>query len=378
MAILHTDGRYGEDSDSDSDSSSDGERIGVEGLSADTMASLFSFLNKEEGDEEEEEEKPKDPNAKDVFECYTPGDLSMITQTLARLEKEKADVVNAWKEKVEPNFIPLEAPLDRKDIFTTLQTEGYCRINNILPAELCDRCLEQINASLDESKASGIELNPETGFGDVHARKQRWDMYLRDEGVYKEALSYMLGPSNPNGELRLLFEQLFPTTLATLDAEASRPVNFHEFSALVSEKDAPYQPIHPDSKFSPICPLYTVFIAMQDVEADMGPTLFLPRTNTEAVHELHQKTASNNELLLNSEYYQGTLRKTDCVIMDSRNLHGGGENMSKRRVLMYFTLRNPAHSMNLEDFPPNGSKWHDFNKCLSNFSLAEAGAVPVI
>ena len=43
------------------------------------------------------------------------------------------------------------------------------------------------------------------------------------------------------------------------------------------------QPVHPDTVWHTSGGIVTLFIALQDVEADMGPTFFLPGTNTAEV-----------------------------------------------------------------------------------------------
>ena len=44
--------------------------------------------------------------------------------------------------------------------------------------------------------------------------------------------------------------------------------------------------VHPDVEATakPRCALLTAFVALQDVDADMGPTVFLPGTHARAVH----------------------------------------------------------------------------------------------
>ena len=87
-------------------------------------------------------------------------------------------------------------------------------------------------------------------------------------------------------------------------------------------------------------PLYTFFIALQDVEDDMGHTTFLPRTQTPDAHLLWNRDQKQKERLIASlPAVQSGLKKGDVVIFDSRALHCGGANDSnKRRVLFYFTL----------------------------------------
>jgi ectoine hydroxylase-related dioxygenase (phytanoyl-CoA dioxygenase family) len=87
-------------------------------------------------------------------------------------------------------------------------------------------------------------------------------------------------------------------------------------------------------------PLFTFFIALQDVDDDMGHTVFLPRTHTPDAHLLWNKPQKQKEAFISvHKAAQSKLRLGDCAAFDSRILHCGSANTSaKRRVLFYFTL----------------------------------------
>jgi ectoine hydroxylase-related dioxygenase (phytanoyl-CoA dioxygenase family) len=97
---------------------------------------------------------------------------------------------------------------------------------------------------------------------------------------------------------------------------------------------------------------------MQDVDASMGPTLFLPNTNNEHDHAQHKNPKTKDKFLASCVYKQGLLKKGDLVIMDSRTMHCGTGNDSGKRVLLYFTLNNPNFH---ETPPPRGSKFEDLH-----------------
>ena len=40
----------------------------------------------------------------------------------------------------------------------------------------------------------------------------------------------------------------------------------------------------PGCSWQAVAPLFTAFVALQDVRREMGPTVFLPRTHTEPAH----------------------------------------------------------------------------------------------
>ncbi len=112
--------------------------------------------------------------------------------------------------------------------------------------------------------------------------------------------------------------------------------------------------------------MYTVFIALQDIEEDMGATIFLPRTNSRDSHTQH-KGSKKDIFLAGCEYRQGLLKKGDLTVMDSRILHCGDSNYSKRRVLLYFTLKNPLYEQLPSDpVIPSGSKWSNLHLTLKD------------
>jgi ectoine hydroxylase-related dioxygenase (phytanoyl-CoA dioxygenase family) len=73
----------------------------------------------------------------------------------------------------------------------------------------------------------------------------------------------------------------------------------------------------------------------------MGPTIFLPRSQTRAGHDQLFNATTKDAFLDNSTYTQALLRRGDAVVMDARTLHCGSANTLSRRVLLYFTLRSP-------------------------------------
>ena len=140
----------------------------------------------------------------------------------------------------------------------------------------------------------------------------------------------------------------------------------------MTDTGADSQPVHPDSHYAQYAPLWTVFVALQDIDIDMGPTIFLTNTHTSYSHDCFTGGNEQKEqLLASSEYRRSALKKGDAAVMDSRTLHFGDKNDSdgKRRVLLYFTIRNPLHSETgaEADYPPCGSKWADLHMSTRDF-----------
>ena len=357
-------------------------------LSASSLAALMQF--QEFGYFEEDiQDGPADAAIPKDALCvaYTAKDSQVIADTLRRLQRDADDSKGRTEAIMKERILldldetvvtvndgiadPEEAlALASAALAAVLAKDGVARINGVLSPELCDRCLADINEGLvvsykadndDDSCVHDDEsFKPCDGFGNVHSRNHRYDMYLRNEGSYGEALNYMLGEGTA---LKGLFHDL-------LDGESG---TFHELAALISDCGSQCQPIHPDSTFTEWAPLYTCFVALQDVDDDMGPTVFLPGTNTLKCHENLKSPFEKDEMLSTCEYRRALLKKGDVAIMDSRTFHCGDANWSdppgKRRVLLYFTIRNPRHSETgaEADYPPGGSKFPDLHLTTHDF-----------
>jgi ectoine hydroxylase-related dioxygenase (phytanoyl-CoA dioxygenase family) len=128
-------------------------------------------------------------------------------------------------------------------------------------------------------------------------------------------------------------------------------------SSYISDPGSTRQVIHADTPCfgkerdrQPI--LCTCFLALQDVRLDMGPTLFLPQTNTYAMHALFfgeedsgaTSTPVKDHFLQTHPSVLGMLPKGSCVLFDSRLLHCGTANTSVEdsRALFFFSFQHPG------------------------------------
>jgi ectoine hydroxylase-related dioxygenase (phytanoyl-CoA dioxygenase family) len=205
----------------------------------------------------------------------------------------------------------------------------------------CDALLRFINAENDAAKLQVTDnaVPFDDRFGGVNCRGQnngvfgyRQDMFLpMSAEVVRTAMSEAV-------------TALSPLLLETVTAEGM----VHEFSSFVADPGAPRQCIHADTIVLPcpqypdasMEPLYTIFIALQDIDEDMGHTQFLPQTHTPEAHVLWNVDQRKKEqFLLKQSVVQSSLKKGDVSIFDSRLLHCGCANTSaKRRVLAYCTV----------------------------------------
>ena len=118
-----------------------------------------------------------------------------------------------------------------------------------------------------------------------------------------------------------------------------------ELSVLATEKGADRQVLHPDVAYdAPHETLYSVFIALQDVTQDMGPTLFVLNSHDKRTHDQLPKTKWTEkefDVLRTKTCAEALLKKGDAVLYNARAFHQGGENTHGRRALLTLTFLKP-------------------------------------
>ena len=178
---------------------------------------------------------------------------------------------------------------------------------------------------------AAIEATFDRYFGAVRQRVHRYDLKLSvEEPIVREVLRKLCSALGP------LLEQV-----VTLDARIV------ELSSIISDPGAKPQQYHSDTLLPSTsgAPIYTCFLALQDVEPDMGPTWVIPGTHTEAQHhELRDEgpERSKKRQAAAMSAVQMTCKSGDAFVMDSRLWHHGGGNKSdSRRRLFYVTFGVP-------------------------------------
>jgi len=221
-----------------------------------------------------------------------------------------------------------------KDGYTAiLQEQGVVRINNVLSKETAQALFSYIShekITSEQAVANGY-INVRSRFSDALLKKNRCDLLLPLE----ESSVVMRG----------LYETLRQNTGISnvLEANFGLDAELYELAALISDPGSNRQVIHPDVPFQEHMPLLSCFISLQDIDPDMGGTVFLPQTNTPQHHEMLNDRSLRDGLLQSTPNKLSTLNIGDCSIYDQRLLHAGGANASdKRRIIFYFTFRNPA------------------------------------
>jgi len=223
----------------------------------------------------------------------------------------------------------------------TLNQEGVVRLNGIISPSTAAILREEILTCRDDAYdaiSTNSDAQPEDWrkyFADVLLKRNRCDLLLPFDGnsSLQKVLYEILVSSNK-------LSSILQTAMGGNDDDAT----LYELSALISEPGSPRQPVHPDNPYQEYAPLYTVFIALQDITHEMGPTMFLPRTNTEDAHDRYNNIPERDSFLESSSSVAALLNTGDASLFDSRTMHCGGANDElggSTRVLLYMSFRNP-------------------------------------
>jgi ectoine hydroxylase-related dioxygenase (phytanoyl-CoA dioxygenase family) len=223
-----------------------------------------------------------------------------------------------------------------------LQEEGVIRIDQVLSRDNIREYAFELRKEATKEVKSG-RLSPKQRFANVLLKKNRCDLTMPLNNIIYGGLHDVLCLS-PVGAV---FEKLL-----------GKDAVLYELSCIISDPGSDRQVIHPDTPCNENnAVLYTCFIALQDIEMDMGPTVWLPKTNTQEAHEIWRPKTRTAHEIFNSDtacapdarddFLQtrpavlGLLKKGDCAIFDSRLLHCGSANRSETtRALFYFSFKN--------------------------------------
>ena len=163
----------------------------------------------------------------------------------------------------------------------------------------------------------------------------RWDVRLQLSLPVQAALHELL--RGPVGD--------------ALEELAGGTARLHELAAVVSAPGAVPQVLHPDADWSGAASVFSAFVALHDVPAELGPTLFLRGTHTEEAHVAHAAgvaaTSGRRDevahcyraFLAAADARAAVLRCGEASVYDRRLLHAGGRNASDvARVQFYVTF----------------------------------------
>lgn len=223
-----------------------------------------------------------------------------------------------------------------------IDKEGVLRIDGALDGATCDRFREYVlkqQRLADEETAKNVDVSTEY-YGVENRRKNRCDLLLSlvadenadeaDRSVIPDVLSKILGAE---GTLRPIYDEL-----------VGPEGEFYEFACVITDKGSDRQQIHPDLPFRSKSPLYVIFLALQDVTKEMGPTTFLLGTQTLEERTKFDDYNQKDEQLANANARLALLKKGDAVLFDARTLHCGNANNAESgstRAMFNFSFRNP-------------------------------------
>ncbi len=266
---------------------------------------------------------------------------------------------NAWDEEDEEDD---EAFDEQMRIRATAEHESYAsRTTPLAPA----------TDAVDAVRKQGVAL-VEDALPDASLREMLRSRTLerRDAGA---GLSSVLGERCDDGattrfDIRLPYDDVVSEATATLlrgplgdalDALVGPEAPLWECAALVSEAGAPAQTVHGDTFWDSEPCLYTAFVALQDINGELGPTLFFPGSHlsADAQDDLEDDGPSALDAF---DAEVGVMRAGACTLYDGRLLHAGQPNTQGTRVLFYVSFKAPgadgglgneaAHSIDAELF----------------------------
>jgi len=235
------------------------------------------------------------------------------------------------------------AESDGAKLANEMRREGVARVDSVLSPAVALALQAHVDLARGLAEAAiAAGAPPGDLVADLVLNSQRCDLLLGLEPPVLTALAELLGDGS-----------VLAPALARL--VGPRAV-LQEIACLVSDPGSAQQPLHPDTPFSETPPLFACFVALQDVDAQMGPTLYLPGTHTAAAHAAFYGQAVGNSaerhglrqapiaeaFLQTARVAYGTLAMGDCALYDQTVLHCGSANRSDRpRRQFYFSFRNP-------------------------------------
>lgn len=222
------------------------------------------------------------------------------------------------------------AAWDDDDTAQAIREEGVALVDGALSPATARRLRDTVLASVETADASAFSavLGPRAA---AQAEVTRVDLRLSldDQAVAAaaeeiarsrvgDALGYLTGPE------ALLWE----------------------LAAVVSYPGSAHQLVHSDTLFDDRPCLFTAFVALQDVEATMGPTLFVLGTHKDpTAHALAEADPTSRAAFLGAATpYLAHLRIGQASLYDSRLLHAATPNTHPSntvRVLFYLTFCHP-------------------------------------
>ena len=184
---------------------------------------------------------------------------------------------------VQPQFSAHAAAADPAAVRATIDSRGVVRINGALSPPTAGTLLSHVNDALEAALVDSrdvVAMDSNVGFaerfGKVLARQDR-----NGGATRRHDLKLDLTPP-----VRVALDEVLRSIGPALSASLGDDAVLYELAALVSDPGAPQQPFHPDTRYldEQGTAVLTAFVALQPIDATMGPTTFLPASHTAADH----------------------------------------------------------------------------------------------
>jgi hypothetical protein len=225
----------------------------------------------------------------------------------------------------EKDEVVMEFEQDGCETFENVLTKRTCESLG----KHCDEVLSNILRKEGDEEKRGYCMRKRLLLDDIKSPNKRYSLRLSLKiPIVRKAL-------------HMIAKNMYPFLSKILGSKAL----LYELSVIISDSGSRAQQFHSDTKIlgrssEKDALLVTIFLALQDVKKDMGPTLLYPKTHTREFHELYfgnKSTATSQLTALESRKQTSmTLKQGAGFAMNSRLLHCGGANTStssRRRLL---------------------------------------------
>lgn len=196
------------------------------------------------------------------------------------------------------------------DATTQLARDGTAVIEGVVPLELCRAASEAVDREL---------RNPEREIGDIKCKIKRENVHMPlEDPVLKKVYD-------------ILYARSCDAWAAHLGCRNPRVV---EWTCLLTVAGAKPQEWHRDVSYAPEeARMISVGVALQDIDADMGPLEVVLGTHRNDTEEPVGDVPAGKRM---------TCRAGDIVAWDASVVHRGGANTTRTRKIVLITVAGPG------------------------------------
>eukprot|EP00929_Paragymnodinium_shiwhaense_P114520 TRINITY_DN82973_c0_g1_i1.p1 TRINITY_DN82973_c0_g1~~TRINITY_DN82973_c0_g1_i1.p1 ORF type:complete len:309 (-),score=78.40 TRINITY_DN82973_c0_g1_i1:3-929(-) len=219
-------------------------------------------------------------------------------------------------------------------VAAVVQSSGVARLPSVLARPTVAALLAYVNEEFARcSQAAADDRQPDWFTSGVYqpqsssGAKTRWELRLPlSAAIVRTAV------------LETLFGNKAVVGGALEELAGGPSAELWEVTAIVSEPGSAPQQVHCDEFFTDTPHLYSIFVALQAVTEEMGPTRFLLQTNNRECHDEFYGS-SRGRFLQGATSAVAVMDAGDGTLYDGRTLHCGGANRSDvRRTLLNITF----------------------------------------